>query len=140
MKPERFKLLHDLHREREDSIKRRIGVAEARRRDLVARRDELAASRDTAARGVQENIALRETFVRYWHRIGDEMGDMSRHIANCDQEIDGLRRELVEAHRQTAAFGKLRDRDRVAVAKRDELRQARMLDDLGLRFGNRVGA
>ena len=123
----RFAVLIELYARREAEARGRVAKLEAQRADLAARIAALELERQPPA---EVHFALRGVYAAHWHRIGDAIHMVTAQLAACDKEIDVARLALVEAHRTTATFMKLRQRDLEAAAQRGERRQARRIDDL----------
>jgi flagellar export protein FliJ len=124
---ERFGALIRLHAAREDDLRRRIGTLENQRSTLLAGIAGLEVERSAAAQWSAP--ALREQAVRYWALITSRITDAGLVLARCEREIDGLRGELAEAHRQRATFEKLAERDARVAARRALRAEARELDE-----------
>lgn len=126
----RFQALIELYEEQEAEVRRRMGALERMRSDLVARTQTLAAERDAAS---VTDTRLRDIYIRFCQLIADQMAAIKEQIARLDKDIMACRADLIEAHRKTSTFAKLRERDAIAQKRKDERRQARLLDELGVR-------
>ncbi len=126
----RFQALIELYEKQETEVRCRMGGLERMRADLVARIDALVAERDAV---IVSDTRLRDIYLRFCQLLADQMAQIKEQIARLDKDIAACRVELIEAHRKTTTFAKLRQRDALAQARAAERRQARLLDELGVR-------
>lgn len=125
--PERFAALIRLYAAQEDDVRRRIGALETRRAAVLERIAGLEGER-TAAAGWSEP-ALREQAVRFWTQVTARIADARTELARGEREIDVLRGELAEVHRQRSTFEKLAERDERAAEQRVRRIEGRRLDE-----------
>lgn len=114
--PKRFSALIRLHAAREDEVRRRIGALETQRSAVLERITGLESERATAA--CWNDSALREQAVRFWALITARITAAGVELTKSERDIDVLRIELAEAHRQRATFEKLAERDARAAQQR----------------------
>jgi flagellar export protein FliJ len=130
MKKLRFQALIELYAAREESVRKRLGELEGKRRDVIAYRDHLVAERAGAAR---PEPRFRDVYSRYWVRMSQAIEAAHATIAAIDGEVEKTRRELIEAHRVHQTFLKLRERDLKELARKRERQEAKLIDELGAR-------
>jgi flagellar export protein FliJ len=126
----RFQALIDLYEAQEADVRRKLGLLERARGDLQARMATLTSERDSAK---VADPRLRDIYIRFCQLLADQIAAVKGQIAGVDRDIAACRAELVEAHRKTTTFAKLRERDLAERARINERRQARLLDELGAR-------
>ena len=124
---ERFRALIRLHAAREDDVRRRIGALETQRAAVLERITKLEAERSAAEHWSQPE--LREQAVRFWSLVTSRITTAGIELARGDREIDVLRGELAEAHRQRATFEKLAERDATVAGQRALRAEGRRLDE-----------
>jgi flagellar export protein FliJ len=126
----RFQALIDLYEAQEADVRRKLGLHERARGELLARLDTLTSQRDAVK---VADPRLRDIYIRFCQLLADQIAGVKDKIAGVDRDIVACRAELVEAHRKSATFAKLRARELAERARRNERRQARLLDELGAR-------
>ncbi len=130
MKKPRFQTLADLAHRREDEARKRVGVAERLRAEQVERIAAIERERDGAAPG---GPALREIYAAFYRRLEAQIAVQRQALTQREKDVETARAELIEAHRDSAIWTKLRERDAQTIAAASERRLAKELDDFGAR-------
>lgn len=124
---ERFHALIRLHAAREDDVRRRIGVMETQRSSVLERIAMLEAERAAAVQ--LSEPAMREQAMRFWVLVTSRITAAGIELARGEREIDVLRGDLAEAHRQRVTFEKLAERDAKAAERRALRTEGRRHDE-----------
>lgn len=130
MRTPRFRLLLELAQTQEADIRREVGRLEGMAESIRTRIIAVENERQAAVAG---GLPLRDLWSAWWLRVDDEIAAERQRLAKIEAECDTVRQRLAEAHRQVRTWELLRERDAVAIRVQAERRQARELDDLGLR-------
>jgi flagellar export protein FliJ len=125
MKP-RFTILLELRRAAEDAAKQALGRLETARAAIVAERDALRNSLESA--DAPPLPALRMQLAAWASATRSAVAEAERRIAEADAAIADARGELLRTHREVRAVEAIRERDAQAAGRLAARREGRAND------------
>jgi flagellar export protein FliJ len=127
MSKPRYQAIHDLAESAVDAVRKELGRLEMKRAEISVALADGEASLIEA--GAHANPAFRHQYGVYWTARQADLARLRAGLAQVDAEIEQTREALRESHRRLAAINELQTRDREAIAKRDQRREAKAMDE-----------